>query len=177
MPGLQDKNLIVTQKGNIHQLVLSEPAGVYRWEGPVENRDGRSKLPWTKGNSTAAVRTMRIRAPRKGVFSPDQIGQLIDAAKGDWKGLILTGYYTGGRFGDMETGRVSISAIAQSRSHKRKRRTRFAPSRSSLAQKSFTKCGSTELRPQSVGIHQTGLVFSPYLLRIRWAFVIGKDTH
>jgi integrase len=52
-------------------------------------------------NPAAAVRTMRTRAARKGVFSPDQIRQLIVAAKGDWKGLILAGYYTGGRLGDL----------------------------------------------------------------------------
>jgi len=52
-------------------------------------------------NPAAAVRTMKTSAARKGVFSPKQISQLIEAAKGDWKGLILLAYFTGGRLGDV----------------------------------------------------------------------------
>lgn len=52
-------------------------------------------------NPAAAVRTMKTAAARKGVFSPEQITQLIEAAKGDWKGLILLAYFTGGRLGDV----------------------------------------------------------------------------
>jgi integrase len=40
---------------------------------------------------------------RKGVFSPEHIVRLIDAAEGDWKGLILAGYYTGQRLMDLST--------------------------------------------------------------------------
>jgi integrase len=52
-------------------------------------------------NPAAAVRTMKAKAARKGVFSAVQITQLIDAAHGDWKRLILAGYYTGGSLGDL----------------------------------------------------------------------------
>jgi integrase len=52
-------------------------------------------------NPAAAVRTMKTSTARKGVFSPGQVIQLIEAAKGDWKGLILLAYFTGGRLGDL----------------------------------------------------------------------------
>jgi integrase len=52
-------------------------------------------------NPAAAVRTMKAKAARKRVFSAVQIMQLIVAAHGYWKGLILAGYYTGGRLGDL----------------------------------------------------------------------------
>ena len=37
----------------------------------------------------------------KGTFSPQQISQLVEHAEGDWKGLILAGYFTGGRLSDL----------------------------------------------------------------------------
>jgi integrase len=52
-------------------------------------------------NPAAAVRTMKTSAARKGIFSAGQVTQLIEAAKGDWKGLILIAYFTGGRLGDL----------------------------------------------------------------------------
>jgi integrase len=52
-------------------------------------------------NPVAAIRSMRATAARKGVFSPEQITKLVDAAAGDWKGLILAGYFTGGRLTDL----------------------------------------------------------------------------
>jgi integrase len=52
-------------------------------------------------NPAAAVRTMKTSAARKGIFSPEQVTQLIEAAKGDWKGLVLLAYFTGGRLGDL----------------------------------------------------------------------------
>jgi integrase len=52
-------------------------------------------------NPAAAVRTMKTSAARKGIFSPAQVTQLIEAAKGDWKGLVLLAYFTGGRLGDL----------------------------------------------------------------------------
>ena len=35
------------------------------------------------------------------MFSPEQIQRLLDVAEGDWKGLILCGYFTGGRLVDV----------------------------------------------------------------------------
>ena len=37
----------------------------------------------------------------KGVFLPEQITKLIESAKGDWKGPIISAYYTGGRLSDL----------------------------------------------------------------------------
>ena len=37
----------------------------------------------------------------KDVFTPDQIAKLIQTAKGDWQGVILTGYFTGLRLIDI----------------------------------------------------------------------------
>jgi integrase len=37
----------------------------------------------------------------KGKFTPEQIARLVEHAEGDWKGLILAGYYTGARLGDL----------------------------------------------------------------------------
>jgi integrase len=37
----------------------------------------------------------------KGTFSADQIRRLINTAEGDWKGLILAGFFTGARLSDL----------------------------------------------------------------------------
>jgi hypothetical protein len=37
----------------------------------------------------------------KGVFTPEQINKLLAVADSDWRGLILAGYYTGARLGDL----------------------------------------------------------------------------
>jgi integrase len=52
-------------------------------------------------NPVAAVRPIRTSSAKKGVFSPGQIQRLLEAAQGDWKGLILSGYFTGGRLVDL----------------------------------------------------------------------------
>jgi integrase len=52
-------------------------------------------------NPVAAVRSLRDRGARKETFDPEQIRQLLDVATGDWKGLILAGYFTGGRLTDL----------------------------------------------------------------------------
>ena len=52
-------------------------------------------------NPVAAVRPMRTSSAKKGVFSPEQIEHLLKAAESDWKGLILSGYFTGGRLVDL----------------------------------------------------------------------------
>jgi site-specific recombinase XerD len=48
-------------------------------------------------NPVAGVRPIRASSAKKGVFSPEQILHLLDIAEGDWKGLILCGYFTGGQ--------------------------------------------------------------------------------
>lgn len=53
-------------------------------------------------NPVATVRTIRDREKgEKGTFTPAQVAELVAHAKGDWKGLILAGYYTGGRLSDL----------------------------------------------------------------------------
>jgi integrase len=52
-------------------------------------------------NPVAAVRPIRTSSAKKGVFSPEQIQRLLEVAQGDWKGLILSGYFTGGRLVDL----------------------------------------------------------------------------
>jgi integrase len=52
-------------------------------------------------NPVASIRHMRDVVVEKGVFTPEQIRLLVDTAEGDWKGLVLAGYYTGARLGDL----------------------------------------------------------------------------
>ena len=54
-----------------------------------------------KRNPVANIRHLQDVNVEKGVFTPEQIRQLIDTAEGDWRGLILLGYFTGGRLGDL----------------------------------------------------------------------------
>jgi integrase len=37
----------------------------------------------------------------RGTFSPEQVAKLVQAAEGDWRGLILFGYYSGARLTDL----------------------------------------------------------------------------
>jgi integrase len=54
-----------------------------------------------KRNPVAGVRPLRDVTVEKGVFTPEQIRALIAVAEGDWTGLILMAYCTGGRQGDL----------------------------------------------------------------------------
>jgi integrase len=54
-------------------------------------------------NPVAAVKSLRDASHIKGTFTPEQIQKLIREAVGDWKGLILAGYYTGARLKDLAT--------------------------------------------------------------------------
>ena len=38
---------------------------------------------------------------RKGTFTPEQVKAIVGIATGDWKGLIMTAYFTGGRLQDL----------------------------------------------------------------------------
>src|SRR5258708_7132568 len=58
-------------------------------------------LPENDRNPIAAVGPIRTRSAKKGVFSPEQIRCLFEVAEGDWKGLILSPYFTGGRLVDL----------------------------------------------------------------------------
>jgi len=52
-------------------------------------------------NPVAAVRPIRTSSAKKDVFSPEQIQRLLEVAEGDWPGLVLAGYFTGGRLVDL----------------------------------------------------------------------------
>jgi len=65
-------------------------------------------------NPCATVRSIRDHGKiEKGTFTPDQIARLVDHAEGDWKGLILAGYYTGGRLSDLARLRWSNVDLAE----------------------------------------------------------------
>jgi integrase len=52
-------------------------------------------------NPILAIRHLQDISVEKGTFTPAQIAQLVEAADADWKGLILAGYFTGARLGDL----------------------------------------------------------------------------
>ncbi len=53
-------------------------------------------------NPCSTIRPIRdANKVEKGTFSPQQISQLVEHAECDWKGLILAGYFTGGRLSDL----------------------------------------------------------------------------
>jgi integrase len=51
-------------------------------------------------NPCLAIEALKDDAKRKGVFTPEQVSALVKTARGDWKGLILTGFYLGARLTD-----------------------------------------------------------------------------
>ncbi len=60
---------------------------------------------WRQGhvsvNPCLAIEPLRDRPQRKGVFTPEQVSALLNVAKGDWRGLVLAGFYTGQRLNDL----------------------------------------------------------------------------
>jgi integrase len=71
--------------------ILKRPFRIALEEGLIER------------NPVAAVRILRGSTAEKGVFTPSQVMWLVDQAERDWKGLILAGFYTGGRLKDLAT--------------------------------------------------------------------------
>ena len=59
------------------------------------------KLGYITHNPAEAIDPITAEVAEKGVFSPEQVALLVGAAQGDWKGLILGGYYTGARSADI----------------------------------------------------------------------------
>jgi integrase len=59
---------------------------------------------WKQGhinvNPCAAIEPLKDKPHRKGVFTPEQVSALVKTAEGDWKGLILAGFYLGARLSD-----------------------------------------------------------------------------
>jgi integrase len=58
------------------------------------------KQGYVSVNPCAAVEPLPDTSERKDVFTPEQVTALVQTAKGDWRGLILTAFYTGARLGD-----------------------------------------------------------------------------
>jgi integrase len=52
-------------------------------------------------NPVALVRALKGKPANKAVFTLDQIQSLLSVASGDWVGLILAGFFTGGRLSDL----------------------------------------------------------------------------
>ena len=68
-------------------------------------------------NPCATVRLIQDRDKTdKHVFSPEQVSKLVEAAEGDWKGLIISAFYTGGRLSDL--ARLTWSNIDLSQNKK-----------------------------------------------------------
>jgi integrase len=59
---------------------------------------------WKQGhisvNPCAAIEPVKDKPQRKQVFIPEQVTALVKVAKGDWKGLVLLGFYCGQRLTD-----------------------------------------------------------------------------
>jgi integrase len=47
-----------------------------------------------------AIHPIAVQSSHREIFSPNQVKALVDAADGDWKTMILLGYYTGARLSD-----------------------------------------------------------------------------
>jgi len=52
-------------------------------------------------NPVALVRSVKTETVSASTFTPEQVHTLVSAAEGDWKGLILAGFYTGARLMDL----------------------------------------------------------------------------
>lgn len=58
-------------------------------------------------NPCTALESLPEETAERSNFTPEEIGKLLKAAEGDWKGLILLAYYTGGRLRDLANLRWS----------------------------------------------------------------------
>jgi integrase len=59
------------------------------------------KLGTLSKNPLANVPPLKKSRFEKGVFTPEEISRLVNAAERDWKGAILAGYFTGARLQDV----------------------------------------------------------------------------
>jgi integrase len=58
-------------------------------------------------NPCTALESLPVVPEEKGTFTSEQVGWLVGAAEGDWKGAILLAYYTGARLLDVTNMRWS----------------------------------------------------------------------
>jgi integrase len=49
----------------------------------------------------AGLKAVRGDSVEKHIFTAEQVQRLINAATGDWKGMVIAGFYTGARLGDL----------------------------------------------------------------------------
>jgi integrase len=49
----------------------------------------------------AGLKAVRGDSAEKHIFTAEQAQRLIDAATGDWKGMVIAGFYTGARLSDL----------------------------------------------------------------------------
>jgi integrase len=61
-----------------------------------------------------AIRPIVVQSSHRDTFSPDQVKALVDAALGDWKTMVLLGYYTGARLSDCANMKWQSVDFAQS---------------------------------------------------------------
>jgi integrase len=75
-------------------------------------------------NPCLAIEPLKDNKQRKHVFTPKQVSALVNAAEGDWKGLILAAFYIGARLSDVANLRWHsidlVSEIKTIRFHPRK---------------------------------------------------------
>ena len=59
------------------------------------------KLGMMSSNPLASLPPLKSTRIEKGVFTPEELSKLVAVASDDWKGVILTGYFTGARLKDV----------------------------------------------------------------------------
>jgi integrase len=65
-------------------------------------------------NPCAAIEAVKDRGEPKSTFTPEQVAALVQAAEGDWRGLIVTAFYTGARLSDCVSLRwKSVDLVAE----------------------------------------------------------------
>jgi len=60
-----------------------------------------------ESNPATALESLPEKGEEKDTFTSTQVGKLVRAASGDWRGAILLGYYTGARLSDVANMRWS----------------------------------------------------------------------
>jgi integrase len=74
---------------NIAIKILRVPLNLARRQGLIAS------------NPAEAIEMVTVDQNKKGVFTPENISALIKVAGWEWEGLILAGFYTGSRAGDL----------------------------------------------------------------------------
>lgn len=94
------------QKGGCSPSTVQMDGKILRTALNQARREGLISI-----NPSEAVELPRRNSVERGTFSAEEIQKLVDAAQGEWKTLILIGYYTGARLSDccsMEWDRVDL---------------------------------------------------------------------